>query len=76
MKKIIRWFQPDKVKQRTLEIAVRKETILFNLASETTTAEALEIYTDISETFLAKVRERLADVTEEKSIIEKFLKEL
>ena len=71
--RLIIWLENRREKEIKTEIERNKETILYNLTENKSTEQSIEMFNDISEQFINLMVERLKRVSEEKSVLEKFL---
>ena len=70
------WIAKQKEKQYKKELLNRKEICLANLLSDIETEDAIKIYNDVSESFLAAMGKRLDRITKEKKAIQLFKESL
>lgn len=73
--RLILWLENRREKELKTEIERNKETILYNLLENKSTEQSIEMFNDISEQFINLMAERLEKVSEEKSVLESFLRE-
>jgi len=71
--KINSWWQNRRKKELEKEKQTAKESILHLLLFNKETEESLEIFEDIKDVFTNAMQRRLEEVTNEKSLLEKFL---
>jgi adenine-specific DNA methylase len=71
--RLILWLENRREKEIKTEIERNKETILYNLLENKSTEQSIEMFSDISEQFINLMAQRLEKVSEEKSVLERFL---
>lgn len=69
--KIQNWYNTT---EKRVSRETAKETILFNLLNERSTKESIELYNEVETIFKNKMSNRLLNKTNEKVILENFLK--
>ena len=60
--------------EKRVSMETAKETILFNLLNERSTKESIGLYNEVETIFKNKMSNRLLNKTNEKVILENFLK--
>jgi len=71
--RLILWLENRREKEIKTEIERNKETILYNLLENKSTEQSIEMFNDISEQFINLMAERLEKISQEKSVLERFL---
>jgi len=71
--RLILWLENRREKEIKTEIERNKETILYNLTENKSTEQSIEMFNDISEQFINLMAERLEKISQEKSVLERFL---
>jgi hypothetical protein len=71
--RLILWLENRREKELKTEIERNKETILYNLLENKSTEQSINLFNNVSEVFIIKMKERYEKVSLEKDVLEEFL---
>lgn len=72
-KQVKQWWNSRQIKEKEQTISTIRETIIFNLLNELTVIESVNLYKEVNNIYVAKLKERLTIINLEKECLDEFL---